>query len=258
MGVRSSWLDDRVNLELEQATSRFSVDGEDRREGLSDSAYLASLEYEPDLSLPFADWMVGVEVRDVGNAFYSPGNQSLTRAHAFEQVYLNVEPFNIGSLGYSYREMEVGHGPYRLSSYGNEVFADLKLSPWEWLSLQPYGEFERRRYQDLDTTGYHSLFSLTADAWLIPEQLVYRNTVKLTRTNGPESSFLTRDRRHQRIAGELQWQALSPTHNRSGLDVNLSFSADRHESRIHPGGGLDDYQVLLSISSNGDGASRIW
>lgn len=257
VGVSSSWFDNRLNLELEQATSRFSVEG-DRDRSVSDNAYLASLQYQPRFRLPFMDWVIGAEARDVGNAFFSPGNQSMTRARSFERIYVNLEPFDIGSLGYSYRELDLGHGPYRLSSHGNEVFADLTLSPWDWLSLQPYGRFQRRQYQALDTTGHQSLFSLTADAWLIPEQLVYRNTIKLTRTHGPENSFLTRDRRHQHIAGELQWQALSPTRNRSGLDVNLSFSADRHESHINPGGGLDDYQVLLSISSNGDGASRIW
>ncbi|WP_349750256.1 hypothetical protein [Salicola sp. Rm-C-2C1-2] len=47
-------------------------------------------------------------------------------------------------------------------------------------------------------------------------------------------------------------------HNRTGLDVSLSFSADSHESRFDRGGSLDDYQVLLSISSGSEGGSRIW
>ena len=258
VGVNSSWLDDRLSIELEQASSRFSMDGDNTPQHISDSAYLASLQYQPELNLPFMNCVLGTEARNIGNAFFSPGNQSMARARSYERVYLNLEPFDIGSLGYSYREMDVGYGPRQLSSYGNEVFADLNLAPWDWLSLQPYGEFEQRRYQSLDTTGHHSLLSLTANAWLIPERLVYRNTIKLTRSHGPDNSFLTRDRRRQHIAGELQWQALSPTRNRTGLDVNLSFSADRHESRVNPDGSLDDYQVLLSISSNGDGASRIW
>ncbi|MGM0451497.1 MAG: hypothetical protein ACQERE_11750 [Pseudomonadota bacterium] len=256
VGMKSAWLGNRLNLELEQATSRFSMEGNEGN--ASDHAHLASLSYQPETCLPFLDCVVGAEARDVGGAFYSPGNQSMARARAFERMYLNLELLDIGALGYNYRELDVGYGPYKLSSHGNEVFANLSLSPWDWLSLQPYGRFQRRHYKTLDTTGHQSLFRLTADAWLIPDQLVYRNTIKVTRSHGPDHSFHMRDRRHQHIGGELQWQALSPTHNRSGLDVNLRFSADRHESDFNPGGGLDDYRVLLSISSNGDGASRIW
>ncbi|MFO7788387.1 MAG: hypothetical protein R6W87_11580 [Halospina sp.] len=258
IGMQSAWNDNRLRLTLERATSRLSAVEERPDHKLSDAAHTAALRYRPEVRLPFLGWEVGAEAQRVGDAFHTPGNRSITRARTSRRMFLNLRPFDSGSLGYSYREIEKGYGPHRITSHGNEVFADLTLSPWGWLSLQPYGEFEHREYEDLDMTGHQSLFRLTADAWLIPDELVYRNTFKLSRTREPDHALQIRDRRRQYLGGELQWQALSPTHNRTGLDVNLSFSADRHESRFDRGGALDDYRVLLSISSGSEGGSRIW
>ncbi|PAU80394.1 hypothetical protein CK501_08070 [Halovibrio salipaludis] len=258
VGMQSSWNDDRLRLTLERATSRRSTLEQRRNQKVSDTAHTAALRYRPETRLPFLGWEFGAEAEHVGDAFHTPGNPAMTGAHSSERLFLNLTPFDNGSLGYSYRQLEERYGPHRVTSHGNELFAGLTLSPWGWLSLQPYGEFEHREYGDLDMTGQQSLFRLTADAWLIPDKLVYRNTFKLSRTREPGDSLKIRDRRRQYLGGELQWQALSPTHNRTGLDVNLSFSADRHESRFNRGDSLDDYQVLLSISSGGEGGSRIW
>ncbi|WP_077531097.1 hypothetical protein [Vreelandella utahensis] len=258
VGMQSAWNDNRLRLTLERATSHLSAVDERSDHKVSDTAHSAALRYRPEVHLPYLNWEVGAEAQRVGDAFHTPGNPSMTRAQASRRVFLNLQPFKNGSLGYSYRELEQSYGPHRVTSHGNEIFADLTLSPWGWLSLQPYGEFEHREYEDLDMTGHQSLFRLTADAWLIPDELVYRNTFKLSRTREPDHALHIRDRRRQYLGGELQWQALSPTHNRTGLDVNLSFSADRHESRFNRGGSLDDYQVLLSISSGSEGGSRIW
>lgn len=258
VGVRSGWSDNRLRLTLERAISRRSAIDQRPDHKLSDTAHTVALRYRPETHLPFLGWEFGAEAEHVGDAFHTPGNPSMTGARASRRVFLNLSPFDSGSLGYSYRQLEETYGPHRVTSHGNELFAGLTLSPWGWLSLQPYGEFEHRRYRDLDMTGHQSLFRLTADAWLIPGELVYRNTLKVSRSREPVDSLQIRDRRRQYLSGELQWQALTPTHNRTGLDVNLSFSADRHESRFNRGRSLDDYQVLLSISSGNGGGSRIW
>ena len=258
VGIQSGWDDNRLRLTLEQAISRRSALDQRPDRKVSDTAHTVALRYRPETHLPFLGWEFGAEAKHVGDAFHTPGNLSMTGARSSRRVFLNLTPFDNGSLGYSYRQLKESYGPHRVTSHGNELFAGLTLSPWGWLSLQPYGEFEHREYGSLDMTGQQSLFRLTADAWLIPDELVYRNTFKLSRTREPVDSLQIRDRRRQYLGGELQWQALAPTHNRTGLDVNLSFSADRYESRLNRGGSLDDYQVLLSISSGGEGGSRIW
>lgn len=258
VGLRSAWLNNRLGLELEQATSQLSANRQLPGHGTSDTAHNASLQYRPRAQLPFLEWELGAETRYTGNRFRSPGNPSVNPGYSSERIYLDLEPFEVGSLSYSYRQLKHRYGQQRLNSHGNRIVADLTLSPWGWLNLQPYGEFEYRQYEDLDVTGYQSLFRLTADTWLIRDELAYRNTFKVSRTHEPDDSLRLRDEDRQSISGELQWQALTPTHNRAGLDINLSFSADRHESRLNSGGGLDDYQVLLSISSGEQGASRIW
>ncbi|XOZ34452.1 hypothetical protein ACMDCT_04275 [Halomonadaceae bacterium KBTZ08] len=252
VGMSSNWLDERLGLELEQATSLLSANSERPGLGASDTAYNASLLYRPRAQLPFLQWEIGAEARYAGSGFHSPGNPSVNQGYSSERIYLDLEPFEVGSLGYSYRELKRLHGQNRLNSHGNRIVADLTVSPWGWLSLQPYGEFEYRQYEDLDVTGYQSLFRLTADTWLIPDELAYRNTFKVSRTYGPDDSLRIRDENRQSISGELQWQALTPTQNRTGLDINLSFSADRHRSHLDSNAGLDDYQVLLSISSGND------
>lgn len=253
IGIRSSWFDSTLDVELEQATSRLSAVSENPNQEASDTAHTASLQYRPSASLA-----MGAETRRVGEAFHQPGNPSLESANASGRVYITTTPFLNSSMGYSYQELEQRRGQHMISSHGNRIFADLTLSPWGWLSLQPYGEFEHREYDNLDMTGRQSLFRLTADAWLIPNELLYRHTFRLSHTRGPDDGLHIRDRRRQYLGGELEWQALSPRRNRTGLEFNLSFSADHYDSSTYLDRNPSDYQVMLSISSSDEGSNWIW
>jgi len=80
--------------------------------------------------------------------------------------------------------------------------------------------------------------------------LFYRNTVRVDERRSPLGSGFGGDRRRRYVASELKWQALEPSRQRLGFDINLSLSADEVETERESHSGLDSYRVRLSISSS--------
>ena len=250
LGLESSWFSNQIRLELERALTRFARDSVEENRTLDDSAYSAKLTYAPDLgSLPL-DWEVGAESLNVGPQFRSPANQGLSRNRSLDRVFTRIRPGGNWSLGYRYQEHGAGGENARPETQGDEVFADLTLRISDRFLIKPYGQFEREYNRQFQSTAYHSLLSLTVDAWLIPGNLFYRNMVRVDTRRSALGSGFGGDRRRRYVSSELKWHALEPSRQRLGLDVNLSVSADEIETERSNNSGLDSYKVLLSISSS--------
>ena len=248
LGLESSWFSDQVRIEVERALTRFARDSVTGDRTQADSAYSARLTYAPDLgSLPL-DWEVGAESLNVGPDFRSPANQGLSSNRSLERVFTRIRPGANWSLGY--RHQEHGAGNARAETEGDEVFADMTFRVADWFCVKPYGQFEREYNRRYRSTAYRSLLSLTVDTWLIPGNLFYRNTVRLDTRRSQLGSGFGGDRRRRYVVSELKWQALEPSRQRLGLDVNLSFSADEIDTERDRNAGLDSYKLLLSISSS--------
>lgn len=250
LGMDSAWFDDQLKLELERALTRFARDSAQNEQTLEDSAYSAAVTYAPDLgSLPL-DWEFGAESLNVGPHFRSPANQGLSRNRSIDRVFTRFRPGGNWSLGYSYQEQGAGGDNARHETQGDEIFADFRIKLSEWLQVKPYAQFEREYNREFQSTAYHSLLSLTVDTWLLPGSLFYRNRIRMNTTRSTEDSVFQGDRERRYVASEFKWHALKPSRNRPGLDVNLSFSADEIDTERTSNSGLNNYKVLLSISSN--------
>ncbi len=159
-----------------------------------------------------------------------------------------ANPLGSLSLGYSASECR-GREYSPLDTRADEVFADATLTLSDRLWIQPSGQLQRERRPDRDVIAYHSFFGFTADAWLIPEQLSWRQKVEFNRTRGVTDPLLARNDGRRHISGELHWKAFAPVHQWPGMDLNLSVSADQTRVTRDERGGLDSYQILLSVES---------
>ncbi|TDT37776.1 hypothetical protein DES49_2736 [Halospina denitrificans] len=250
LGLESTWFRDQVRLDLERALTRFARDSVKDHESLDDKAYSAALIYAPDLgSLPL-DWEIGAESLNVGPQFRSPANQGLSRNRSLDRIFTRIRPGSNWSLGYSYQEHGAGGENDRHRTQGDEVFADLTLRFSDRFRIKPYAQFEREYNRQFQSTAYHSLLSLTLDAWLIPGSLFYRNTVRVDERRSPLDSGFGGDRRRRYVASEFKWHALKPSRQRLGFDINLSLSADEVETERESHSGLNNYKLRLSISSS--------
>ncbi|TVP53500.1 MAG: hypothetical protein EA349_13560 [Halomonadaceae bacterium] len=249
LGLDSRWFRNQVHLSVETAISRFDSDISDQNDSVSDRAYSASVSFKPELKLLPLNWEIGAQAQEVGHHFHSPGNQALARDRSMERYYMRFQPLPDWSMGYSYRREAPSREDAGDGLLGDELFARGSLRITDWVQLNPSGQLKRERCRDTDTTVYHSLLSLTANTWLIPEALSYRNTIKLNHTRRSDSSPLATEESHQYYSGELHWQAISPGRMRPGMDVNLSFRADRYHSDLPQTALQNDYRIMLSVDS---------
>lgn len=249
LGLDSRWFRNRLQLSMETAVSHFEPEIPELSERISDRAYRASLVLTPGLEWLPRDWQVGAHAQDVGLQFLSPGNQAMVQDRSQERVFMRFKPMPGWSVGYSLRREAPSRADAGDGLLGDEVFASGTLHLNPRLELTPAGEFQRERCRDSSTRVTHRLLSLTASTWLIPQRLSYRNSIELSRTERSEHSPLASMEEHRAVAGVLNWLAISPGRKRPGLDVNLSFSADRYHSSMPQTALQNEYRVELSVNS---------
>lgn len=249
LGLESQWFDRQLSLELESAMTRFNPEHGRAERRPSDTAYTATLVYQPQHDVFPVDWELGAQTQAVGHQFYSPANQSLDRDRLMERYFMRLNPAGSWTLGYSYRQEATGLSQGRPSVLGDQLFAEATFRLSNRIQLKPTGQFRRERLQSGQGRMYQSFVSLTANTWLIPDSLFYRKTIRFNRTDGTDHPALANNERHGYLAGEFRWQAITPGRVMPGLDVNLSFSADRTEAERYQDSVRSDYQMLLSINS---------
>ncbi|MDX1589278.1 MAG: hypothetical protein R3296_10080 [Oleiphilaceae bacterium] len=255
VGLDSQWFDQRLNLSLESALTRFTPEqGSGDALSPSDNAYSATLIYQPQMALMPLGWTLGLQAREVGHWFRSPANRKLARDRSREGYFLRLNPTGDWSLGYRFQRENRSRSQGVPAVLLDELSAEAHWRLSSRLQIRPYGEFRRERVEDSTAEVYHSALSVTANTWLVPGALFYRNVIKLNQTQGARHPALGRRQTRRALTGEFQWQAITPRRLRPGLDVNLSFSADRREAAWDPVGGETDYQLQLSINSRIPGA----